>query len=555
MCLRPTSVPRVPEETTRVAHAAFPKGHPYLLMRDQFGALFLDPQFDALFPICGQPALAPWRLALVTILQYAEGLSDRQAADAVRRCLDWKYLLGLELTDPGFDASVLSEFRSRLLAGSAETLLFDTLLAQFRDRKLLKAGGCQRTDSTHVLAAVRALNRVEGVGETLRHALNALATVASDWLFPQCPPEWAEHYGRRFDDERLPKNETARAALVTRVGQDGFALLEAIYAEGTPEWLHHVPAVETLRQVWIQQYYRETAADGTLAMRWRTNAEIPPAAQFIGSPYDTEARYGKKGTTQWEGYKVHLTETCDPDTPHLITSVQTTPAPVADGEMTPVIQADLKAKDLLPAQQVVDTGYLDARLLISSREEYGVDLLGPTRANYHWQARAGEGFAAQDFAVHFDQEYAVCPQGKRSSKWNAVLDRSGNPVIKIGFAVRDCRPCPCRAQCTHSKAARRTVTVRPEAEYRALEDRRQQEVTTAFRDAYAVRAGIEGTLSQGIRRCGLRHCRYVGLTKTHLQHLLTAAALNFFRVAQWFAAVPFAKTRQSAFARFMAAAA
>jgi transposase len=122
MCLLPAAIPPVPEETARVAHAAFPKGHPYLLMRDQFGALFEDVQFDTLFPFCGQPALAPWRLALMTILQYVEGLSDRQTADAVRRCLDWKYLLGLELTDPGFDASVLSEFRSRLLAGSVDSL-------------------------------------------------------------------------------------------------------------------------------------------------------------------------------------------------------------------------------------------------------------------------------------------------------------------------------------------------------------------------------------------------------------------------------------------------
>jgi len=520
-------------------------------MRDTFGSLFQDPQFAALFPNCGQPALAPWRLALVILLQFVEGLSDRQAADAVRRCLDWKYLLGLELTDPGFDASVLSEFRSRLVTGAAETLLFDALLDLFRTHHLLKAGGRQRTDSTHVLAAVRALNRVEGVGETLRHALNVLATVAPDWLRPHCPAEWGERYGRRFD-ERLPKEGSQREALVTRIGQDGFTLLKAVFGEGTPEWLRQVPAVETLRQVWVQQYYRETGEEGAETMRWRTNAEIPPAAQFLGSPHDPEARYGKKGTTQWEGYKVHFTETCEPDAPHLITSVQTTPAPIADGDQTPVIQADLQAKDLLPEQQIVDTGYLDAKLLVSSREEYGVDLLGPTRADYHWQAREGQGFAASDFTIHFDAEYAVCPQGKRSSKWNLVLDRSGNPVIKIGFAGRDCGPCPCREQCTRSRQPRRTVSVRPEREYQALQTARQRETTAAFRQAYAVRAGVEGTLSQGIRRSDMRHCRYRGLAKTHLQHLLTAAALNFWRVAQWVTGLPFAKTRRSAFARLMA---
>src|SRR4051794_13723963 len=154
-------------------------------------------------------------------MQFREGLSDRQAADAVRSRIDWKYLLGLELSDPGFDASVLSEFRARLVAGGAETLLFNTLLERFRERKLLRARGRQRTDSTHVLAAVRALNRLVAVGETLRHALNVLAVVAPDWLRQQCLPEWEERYGRRFEHERLPKQEAERQTLAETIGVDG----------------------------------------------------------------------------------------------------------------------------------------------------------------------------------------------------------------------------------------------------------------------------------------------------------------------------------------------
>jgi transposase len=554
MCLRPVPIPAVPEQTAQVARAAFPKGNPYLLMRDEFGAFFEDPQFGPLFPHCGQPAAAPWRLALVALLQFAEGLSNRQAADAVRARLDWKYLLGLELVDSGFDASVLCEFRARLLTGGAERLLFDTLLERFRERKLLKARGRQRTDSTHVLAAIRAMKRLEGVGETLRHALNVLATVAPEWLQPLCPPEWAERYDRRFDDERFPKEEAAREALATTIGRDGFHLLQAVTSDTAPGWLRQLPAVETLRQVWLQQYYRESALDGEEErVRWRSNEEIPPAAQFVGSPYDPEARYAKKKATRWVGYKVHLTQTCDADTPHLITDVQSSPAPTADGEMTPAIQDALAARDLLPAEQLVDTGYLDAELLVSSRQQHGVDLVGPTRPDYRWQAREDQGFAASAFLVNWEEQYAVCPQGKRSAKWNPVLDRRGNPVIKIGFALRDCGGCPCREQCTRSRVARRTVTVRREQAHLALQAARQRETTEAFRETYADRAGMEGTLSQAVRRCGLRHCRYVGQAKTHLQHLLTATALNFIRVAEWLAGTPLAKTRRSAFARLMAA--
>jgi transposase len=200
--LRPMPIEPIPPETARIARAAFPKGNRYLRLADELDTLFTDEAFGALFPTHGQPACPPWRLALVTILQFAEGLSDRQATHAVRSRIDWKYVLRLELTDPGFDASVLSEFRGRLLAGSAEFLLFDTLLTRCRDRQLVRARGRQRTDSTHILAAVRALNRIEVVGETRRHALNRLAVVAPEWLRAVSPPDWQDRYTRRAEDDR-----------------------------------------------------------------------------------------------------------------------------------------------------------------------------------------------------------------------------------------------------------------------------------------------------------------------------------------------------------------
>ena len=162
MCLRPHPVELVPEETARVARAAFPKGNTYLRIRDEIGPVFEDEEFAALFPARGKPAFSPWRLALVTVMQFAEGLSDRQAADAVRARIDWRYALSLELEDPGFDASVLCEFRCRLVENGADDLPFDLLLERLREeRGLLKARGRQRTDSTHVLAAIRNLNRLE----------------------------------------------------------------------------------------------------------------------------------------------------------------------------------------------------------------------------------------------------------------------------------------------------------------------------------------------------------------------------------------------------------
>src|SRR5215472_8422187 len=196
MSLHPHIITPVPEETARVARAAFPKGHPYLTFRDALGTIFQDEDFLALFPAWGQPGLPPWRLALVTIMQFRENLADRQAAEAVRARIDWKYLLSLDLTDPGFDFSVLSEFRDRLLAGSSEELLLTKLLERCRVLGLLKARGQQRTDATHVLAAIRVLTRLELVAEMLRAALNDVARVAPAWLQARAPLEWYERYSR-----------------------------------------------------------------------------------------------------------------------------------------------------------------------------------------------------------------------------------------------------------------------------------------------------------------------------------------------------------------------
>jgi transposase len=230
MSLHPQATYPIPEATQRVARAAFPHGNVYIQVADRLGNIYHDTQFSALFPTRGQPAEAPARLALATLLQFAEGLSDRQAADAVRSRIDWKYVLGLELTDPGFHHTVLSEFRTRLVTGEVEPLLLDALLTVASAQGLLKARGRQRTDSTHVVGAIRVLNRLERVGETLRAALNSLAVVAPAWVQTLAPPEWYDRYAHRVENYQMPKTDTARKALAAVIAADGQVLLHAIDA-------------------------------------------------------------------------------------------------------------------------------------------------------------------------------------------------------------------------------------------------------------------------------------------------------------------------------------
>ncbi len=469
MSLRPSFAGAVPASTAMVARAAFPRGALYLRLRDTLGPVFTDEQFAALFPSHGQPAEAPWRLALVTLLQFAENLSDRRAADAARGRIDWKHLLGLKLADPGFDASVLSEFRSRLVAGGAAALLLDTLLALCREQKLLVRRGRQRTDSTHVLGAVRSLNRLGCAIETLRAALNALAVAAPEWLREQADPAGADRYAKPADDYDIPLGGAARRACAEGIGRDGHALLAATTAPDAPGWLREVPAVRLLRRVWIQNFLLAPAkageeqgaggpGEGGLLVRWRTAVEgFPTSLLMFALPYDPEVHYAKKRSTTWIGYKVHLTETCVEERPHLITHVETTPAPVVDRDALAPIHRSLADKGLLPAKHLVDAGYVDADQLVASVRDHGVELIGSTPKDNQWQARTEGAFTIQDFTLDWDGQLATCPAGHTSRSWTASRNQD-RTVTRIHFSTTDCKACPLKPRCT--RAPRRLLTPR-----------------------------------------------------------------------------------------------
>ena len=277
----------IPALTQQAAHAAFPKSNTIMQLRDALGPIFDDADFASLYPDLGQPAESPARLALVTILQFVENLTDRQAADAVRSRIDWKYALGLDLGDPGFHYSVLSEFRARLIAGGQERLLLDRLLTCCAAQGLLQGASRQRTDSTHVLAAVRAVSLLELVGESMRRTLEAIARCAPAWLHQHLDSAWIERYGWRFERYRLPKRAAEQQTLAETIGRDGRTLLDHIAAAETPADVKDLPIVATLRRIWWQQFY----CDGE-AVHWRVKKQWgqPPSNQMVVSPDDVDAR-------------------------------------------------------------------------------------------------------------------------------------------------------------------------------------------------------------------------------------------------------------------------
>lgn len=540
MSLQARKLGEVPDETARVARAAFPKGSLAMRIRDELGELFSDADFAGLYPARGKPAWSPGRLTLVSVMQFAEGLSDRQAADAVRGRLDWKYLLALELTDPGFDHSVLTEFRDRLIAGDAGMQVLDRLLQTAAERGLLKAGGRARTDSTIVLAAARKINGLVRLGETLRAALNTLAAEEPEWLAGQIPSEWFDRYGARFEDTRLPKGQAKQNELIEQIGTDGMSLLKALHRPSAPTSLRLSPVVQTLRQMWIQEYFVD---DGQV--RRRDLKDRPPGAMRLVTPYDTDARGSVKRDTFWDGYKVHLTETCEPDSPNLITHVATTDSTVQDMRLLGQIHARLAEHGRLPARHLVDAGYATASEVVAARREHGVELVGPILASTSWQ-KDGDGFTQADFTIDWENRRVTCPNGVATGNWREDRSPEGAPVVRARFPMSACHPCPSRTRCTRvqTKTGRR-ITLRPQAEHEAIQQARAREEAPEWKDLYAQRAGVEGTISQGVRAFGLRRGRYHGLAKTRLQHQLTAAGMNLHRINAWLTGTPRARTRTS----------
>ena len=303
MCVRPVPWPdRDPQVAAAIA-AKYQGRRPRPLavqIRDRLGEWLGEEDFAAAFGTRGKPGWSPSRLALVIVLQRAENLTDRLAADAVRTRLDWQYLLGLPLDDPGFDDSVLAEFRGKVAGAGLEQVALDALLQRLVTEGLVKAGGKQRTDSTHVVAAVAALSRLELAGESVRAALEALAAAHPAWLEQRiCVSDFARRYGTPVTSWRPPASQAKRDELAIAYARDGYALLGAVYDRPAPGWLRELPAVDVLRTVLLQNYTRTITQDGREVIRRREKEPegdgLPPGHARIASPYDTTPGGGQAG--------------------------------------------------------------------------------------------------------------------------------------------------------------------------------------------------------------------------------------------------------------------
>ena len=524
MSLHSKGLEPIPEETRALMERLCPKGTQISQLRDLLGPIYRDASFAHLFPKRGRGATAPWRMALVLVFQALEGLTDRQAAEAVRTRIDWRYALSLPLDDPGFDFSILTDFRTRLIEAQAQEVLLEEVLQICRAQGWLAQGGHVRTDATAIVARVRALSSLESVGESMRAALNALAEVAPVWLRQHLDPDWFDRYVHRFELTRFPKAESQRALLREQVGADVARLLGAVEAKETPEALGQVEEVALLRQIFGQHYEVEGSR-----VRWRDGPAVSNEERVV-SPYDPEARSARKREQVWLGYKVHLSETCDgdPGRPHLIVHVSTTAATIQDCEVLGSIGEDMRQQDLAPAFHYVDQGYSSGEQVVE-QARVGTQLIGPVGQDPSWQARQGQGYGKDAFVIDWHNKTALCPQGQRNSGWTDPSPERSRETVIIRFPKKICQGCPVREQCTRNVQGRR-LTLTPEEQATALTARRSEQAQPEFRERYARRAGVEGTISQGVRTTRMRRTPYVGVKKTHLHHVCIATALNLRRI-------------------------
>jgi transposase len=543
MSLQPMPFPVLPESTARVARRAFRRGNLYLTFGDQIGTLWNDEDLKSLYALKGPPGLSPAQLVLVLIFQALENLSDRQAAEAVRARIDWKYALHLELEDEGFDFAVLSAFRDRLIEHQQGTAILDRLLERLRAMGLLKQER-QRTDSTYVLQASRVLNRLELVIETMRGVLEDLAGAFPAWMGGIAQPSWLKRYAQGWQALRMPRDKKARQELAEEVGQDGRYLLGQIEAPEAPEGVRERPWVQRLVTVWAQQYEAETG-------RWRPGGSLPAGADLWQTPQDPEARYGEHGGEGWTGYALHLTETTDPQAPRLITQVTVTAATGADVSQLTPIQESLVERGLAPREHLADQGYVAAHTLQESQAR-GIDLLGRVAANTTWQAKVAQGFIPEQFMIDWPNQRARCPQGQWAHTWSLSHTEYHQPVVHIRFPAAVCAACPSRERCTRGQQGR-SLKLSPDFPF--LQEARARQETPPFKRVYAQRSGIEGTLSHATREHGARQCRYIGLWKTQLQELLVATAINIERATRWLEGKRPATTRVSHLARLALSAA
>jgi transposase len=482
----------------------------YRVVGEQLYTFISWEELHSMYSSTGRPGINPVILSLVTIFQFLEDVPDRVAASFVETRLDWKYALHLPLDDSGFHYSDLCNFRKRLYAHDKATLIFDQLLEKIRSMGYLKKRKHQRSDSTHVLAKVCHLSRLENLSEGLRLALGAIEQSDSIYYQEKLPSSYRERWEVKLNDYRMTDKE--REESLNRIGHDIHWLLNILAGTSFVE----LPEVDVLSTLFAQNFTVES-------QKIHLREDCVDCKEKIQTPHDPEARYATKRDTHWTGYKIHVTETAnDEGEVNFITDITTSNASERDNEALSQIQENTASRDVKPEEQYVDKAYVTGDNLADS-QEHGIHLMGEA------SPLTNKGlFTADDFIIDTQAMQATCPSDCKSTSWNQLETGKFAGDIQISFGSQ-CQTCPWRDKCTTNKTGRK---MRISQHHNLMKQRRAESMTDSFREAMKRRPPIEGTISEMVRSHGLRRSRYKGILKTHFQNLLIGAAMNLKRLVK-----------------------
>jgi len=499
---------------------------------------FLDAgDFEGMYSNLGQSAIHPVRLSLVMILQYAEGLSNRQAANRHTDSILWKYVTHTDLEDLGFDHSVLSEFQDRLIENEGHQLVFNKLLDFAKNSKILKID-TQRTDALSVLSVARKLTQLELLHESMRFCLDDLTAEFPVWLNQIRKAEWGERYCLRPFNYKLGKTEKAQSGLATTIGSDIRYLLEHIFRQDDLS-IQQLESVVFLAHVYTDNFHDD--GNGP-----KLKEQLAPAGERLSSPHDQDARWGSKRGESWLGYKKHLTETLPEDGPHLITNVLVTAAHVNDSLVLTEIHQSLKERGLKPTKHLVDKGYVHSERLEQSLEKDNIDVVCFVSDSPSWQGRAKEGFDVNSFKIDYDAQIAVCPAGNVSQAWKKRNKSADEPKeFNVVFAKEECGACPLKLKCTKSES--RVLHIKSKEVAAFVNAQRERQKTSDFKKLYAKRSGIEGTISSDVNKHKSRRSRVAGSRKVEFVSYMIATAMNALRIGQYLMGSKRSPTRTSRF--------
>jgi len=517
MSLKAKFPSKIPELTAHIAETIMAEDSICRWIGQHVQEVMDEEALVAMYHREGRPGIHPLILMIVIILQFVDKMPDRQAAEAVRMRIDYKYALRQELTWPGFHYSDLCNFRKRLMAHGQEFAVFEQLLKYLVEKGYVKRKGKQRTDATHLLADVARLSRLETVWETLRLALNALQKADEAWTEHHLPEPFLETYETRRQDYRIGKDK--RDQLMLQAGRDGFWLLRQVETFGTAD-LQALEEIELLRRVLDEQFESDDEG-GDVSTREKATGDV------LCSPHDPDARYGEKRSQGWHGYKLQVTETVDDPEDgeekrvQFITDVEVTSTIETDNQSLPAIQQRLFERDVPPEKQYVDRAYCNITTILGS-EALGIDLRGEVPRG----SKKAIGFRLEDFEIDLEQRRAICPAGHEATSFNP--SKQPDVAFNVRF-THHCQGCPLKPDCTSEKRGR---SLEIGNHHELLMARRREAKTPEFKQEMHHRAAIEGTISELVRTHDMRRSRYRGMQKTRLQAAMGATALNLKRLVR-----------------------